>query len=115
MFNVRLENIKIRQDLSNDEVAKIAYTKFNIPQESVTDYKIVKKSIDARNKDDIFYNYSIIVFVKDDFKVSKLLKNKNASLIEREQKQKNVSLNNIKENNKKPVIIGAGQIGRAHV
>ena len=111
MFTVRLENIKIRQDLSNDEVAKIAYTKFNIPQESVTDYKIVKKSIDARNKDDIFYNYSIIVFVKDDFKVSKLLKNKNASLIEREQKQKNVSLNNIKENNKKPVIIGAGPAG----
>ena len=111
MFTVRLENIKIRQDLSNDEVMKIAYTKFNIPQESVTDYKIVKKSIDARNKDDIFYNYSIIVFVKDDFKVSKLLKNKNASLIEREQKQKNVSLNNIKENNKKPVIIGAGPAG----
>lgn len=26
MFTVRLENIKIRQDLSNDEVAKIAYT-----------------------------------------------------------------------------------------
>ena len=32
MFTVRLENIKIRQDLSNDEVAKIDYTKFNIPQ-----------------------------------------------------------------------------------
>ena len=35
MFTVRLENIKIRQDLSTDEVAKIAYTKFNIPQEIV--------------------------------------------------------------------------------
>lgn len=45
MFTVRLENIKIRQDLSNDEVAKIAYTKFNIPQESVTDYKIVKSRL----------------------------------------------------------------------
>ena len=111
MFNVRLENIKIRQDLTNDEVAKIAYTKFNIPQESVTDYKIVKKSIDARDKNDIFYNYSIVVFLKENFKVSKLLKNKNASLIEQEQKQKNVSLNNIKENNKKPVIIGAGPAG----
>ena len=82
MFTVRLENIKIRQDLSNDEVAKIAYTKFNIPQESVTDYKIVKKSIDARDKNDIFYNYSIVILLKENFKVSKLLKNKNASLIE---------------------------------
>ncbi len=111
MFTVRLENIKIRQDLSNDEVVKIAYTKFNIPQESVTDYKIVKKSIDARDKNDIFYNYSLIVFLKDDFKVSNLLKNKNASLIEQEQKQKTAMPNNLKENNKRTVIIGAGPAG----
>lgn len=111
MFTVRLENIKIRQDLSNDEVMKIAYTKFNIPQESVTDYKIVKKSIDARDKNDIFYNYSIVVFLKENFKVSKLLKNKNASLIEQEQKQKTAMPNNLKENNKRTIIIGAGPAG----
>lgn len=111
MFTVRLENIKIRQDLSNDEVVKIAYTEFNIPQESVTDYKIVKKSIDARDKNDIFYNYSIVVFLKENFKVSKLLKNKNASLIEQEQKQKTAMSNNLKENNKRTVIIGAGPAG----
>ena len=111
MFTVRLENIKIRQDLSNDEVVKIAYTKFNIPQESVTDYKIVKKSIDARDKNDIFYNYSIVILLKENFKVSKLLKNKNASLIEQEQKQKTAMPNNLKENNKRTVIIGAGPAG----
>lgn len=110
MFTVRLENIKIRQDLSNDEVAKIAYTKFNIPQESITDYKIVKKSIDARDKNDIFYNYSIVVLLKENFKVSKLLKNKNASLIEQEQKQKTVLHNALKAYNR-PVIIGAGPAG----
>lgn len=110
MFTVRLENIKIRQDLSNDEVAKIAYTKFNIPQESVTDYKIVKKSIDARDKNDIFYNYSIVILLKENFKVSKLLKNKNASLIEQEQKQKTVLHNALKAYNR-PVIIGAGPAG----
>ena len=43
MFTVRLENIKIRKDLDNSEVARIAYAKFNISQESVIDYKIVKK------------------------------------------------------------------------
>ena len=110
MFTVRLENIKIRQDLSNDEVSKIAYTKFNIPQESVSDYKIVKKSIDARDKNDIFYNYSIVVFLKENFKVSKLMKNKNASLIEQEQKQKTVLHNDLKAYNR-PVIIGAGPAG----
>ena len=113
MFTVRLENIKIRQDLQNEEIAKIAYTKFNIMQEYVSDYKIVKKSIDARDKNDIFYNYSVIVFLKDNFKIDKLLKNKNAVLIE--EKADTKAENNVKtsysKNNKRPVIIGAGPAG----
>ena len=84
MFTVRLENIKIRKDLDNSEVARIAYAKFNISQESVIDYKIVKKSIDARDKNDIFYNYSIVITLNNDFNISRLQKNKNAIIIEKE-------------------------------
>ena len=48
--------------------------------------------------------------MKENFKVSKLLKNKNASLIEQEQKQKTVLHNALKAYNR-PVIIGAGPAG----
>ena len=112
MFTVRLENIKIREDLDNSEVARIAYAKFNISQESVIDYKIVKKSIDARDKNDIFYNYSIVITLNNDFNISRLQKNKNAIIIEKEiNPESKTTVNNLKINNMHPIIIGAGPAG----
>ena len=112
MFTVRLENIKIRKDLDNSEVARIAYAKFNISQESVIDYKIVKKSIDARDKNDIFYNYSIVITLNNDFNISRLQKNKNAIIIEKEiNPESKTTVNNLKINNMHPIIIGAGPAG----
>ena len=55
----RLENIKIREDLNDNKTIEIACEKFNIPINNVIQANIVKKSIDARDKTDIFYNYSI--------------------------------------------------------
>ena len=52
---MKLENIKIRQDLSEEEIAKYACKKNRINFNSVKQYKILKKSIDARNKDDVHY------------------------------------------------------------
>ena len=64
----RLSNIKIRQDISNNEVFKIACKKNKIDESTVTDWKVFKKSIDARNKDDIFYNYSIDINTSREYK-----------------------------------------------
>lgn len=113
MITVKLENIKIRQDLTDNEVLQNACKKFNIQQESVIDYKIVKKSIDARDKSDIFYNYSIVVSLSESFKVENLLKNKNASLIKTEVTKPVILNNELAErcNDMNPVIIGAGPAG----
>lgn len=113
MITVKLENIKIRQDLTDNEVLQNACKKFNIQQEFVIDYKIVKKSIDARDKSDIFYNYSIVVSLSESFKVENLLKNKNASLIKTEVTKPVILNNELAErcNDMNPVIIGAGPAG----
>ena len=58
---LRLENIKIHEDLSEEEVVKEACRKYKLDYREVEKYTIFKKSIDARNKDDIFYNYTIDV------------------------------------------------------
>jgi uncharacterized FAD-dependent dehydrogenase len=58
---LRLENIKIREDLSDEDVVREACRKYQISFSDVEYYNIFKKSIDARNKDDIFYNYTIDV------------------------------------------------------
>ncbi|MGN1300407.1 MAG: FAD-binding protein, partial [Clostridia bacterium] len=110
MSILRLENIKIRKDISDSEVLTIACNIFNISEKYVIDYKIVKKSIDARDKNDIFYNYSIIVTLKDDFNIFKLVKNKNVVLLEKaNQVAEKVKV--LRTSSKKPVIIGAGPAG----
>ena len=56
---LRLENIKIREDLDEEEVAKIACKNYKLDYSKVQKFIIYKKSIDARNKEDVHYNYTI--------------------------------------------------------
>ena len=62
---IRIRNIKIRENLNEEEVFKKAILKNKIKPEEVEKWYIYKKSIDARNKEDIFYNYTIDVELKD--------------------------------------------------
>ena len=50
----RLTNIKIRENLSENEIIDIALKKYNINKKDVKEAYIFKRSIDARNKRDIF-------------------------------------------------------------
>ena len=65
---LRINNIKIRSDLKNEEVLDFALKKNKIKKEDIIKWSISKKSIDARKKDDIFYVYSIDIKVKDEKK-----------------------------------------------
>ena len=99
---IRLNNIKIRENLSDAEVFKRAIAKNKIKQEEVKEWNIYKKSIDARKKDDIYYNYSINIKLKDVKKENKFGKVKEEEWQEIE----------VKRNSKyKPVIIGMGPAG----
>jgi hypothetical protein len=99
---IRLKNIKIKEDISNEDVLKIACKKYKINLKDIKNWHIFKKSIDARNKDNIFYNYTIDIECKNEKDI------KNVEYIEKE------NFENIKVNRKsiyKPVIIGAGPAG----
>lgn len=101
---LRLENIKIRQDLENNEIMQIACKKYGIQTEEVIDYYIYKKSVDARNKEDIFYNFTLDVLVKNESKYRKIKVVSN---------EKDIRLDVIKKRKSsvKPVIVGAGPAG----
>ena len=58
---LRLDNIKIYEDLTEEDVVRKACEKYNIDFSKITKFVIYKKSIDARNKDNIFYNYVVDV------------------------------------------------------
>lgn len=71
---VRLDNIKIRENLGIDDVVKRACLKYKIDYNSVKKYRIVRKSIDARSKNDIYLNYIIDVEFENEEKYKKLKK-----------------------------------------
>lgn len=102
---IRISNIKIYEDISDEEVFNFVVKKFKISNDNVNEWHISKKSIDARKKDDVHYSYSIDIDIKNE---DKFLKEKNVS------KLKATSIPEIQLNmNKsiKPVIIGAGPAG----
>ena len=68
---IRLQDIKIREDLSEQEVLKKAIAKNHIKLEEIEKWYIYKKSIDARKKEDIHYNYTIDIQLKDRKKEAK--------------------------------------------
>ena len=65
---IRINNIKIRSNLSNDEILEHAIKKNRINKYDIIDWHISKKSIDARNKDDVHYTYSIDLEIKNENK-----------------------------------------------
>lgn len=99
---IKITNIKIKADLSDDELFEKIYKKYKINKNDVTERRIIKKSIDARNKADIFYNYSIELECKNENKI------KNVQIVKKEEPFK-IIVN--RKSSKRPVIIGAGPAG----
>ncbi len=101
---LRINNFKIRKDLSDSEILDLAIEKNNLNKDDITNIFISKKSIDARKKDDVHYSYSI------DFEV----KNENSSKYKKFAKVKKLEYPQFNINRKstlRPVIVGAGPAG----
>lgn len=98
----RVNNIKIRKNLSDTELFEYVIKKYKIEKQDIINWFISKKSIDARNKSDVHYTYSI------DFEVKNQKKYKHFNEVKRldlpDIKTKNLE-------NKKVAIVGAGPSG----
>lgn len=100
----RINNVKIRENISNDEVLLRALKKVNIPRSSVDYWRIYKKSIDARDKNDVHFVYTIDIECKE----KKLCSN----LIEIEEKDlAKIEVDFKSKFNNRPIVIGAGPSG----
>ena len=98
----RLSNIKIRDNYTENEVIEYALKKYHIKKNNVKEAYIYKRSIDARNKNDIFFNYSVDIDLIKDYKIN------GATFIEKEVFP-SILVN--RKSNLNPVIIGAGPAG----
>ena len=99
---IRISNIKIYEDIEDKNLIDFVIKKYKIKKEDIINWYIVKKSIDARKKDDIHYNYSINIELKNEKNYKHFDK-----VIKKELPK--IKVNNI--NNKKAIVIGAGPSG----
>ena len=99
---IRISNIKIYEDLENDKLIDFIAKKYKINIKDIIEYHIVKKSIDARKKDNVHYNYSVDLKLNNENKYKKFDKVK-------ESKLPNIKINNL--NNKKVIVVGSGPSG----
>ena len=96
MILIKNININVYDNLSNEEVFKLACEKNRIKVQDVSNWHIVKKSIDARNKDDVHFVYSLEIFIGNE----KESHNEDLYLVK-----------NKKELSNRPVVVGAGPAG----
>ena len=60
----KLSNIKMPVNATEQDLLKKVSKMSNIPINKIKHFKIIKKSLDARDKNNIFYNYSVEVSTK---------------------------------------------------
>ena len=99
---IRFNNIKVREDLSEEELISFLCKKERLFLENVKEWHIVKKSIDARNKSDVFYNYTIDLEYDGEYDL------KGVVHIEKEKLEDIVVR---RKSSDRPIIIGCGPAG----
>lgn len=104
---IRVRQIKVEVSLNQEENIQNILKK-KLHTNKIIDYKIAKRSIDARDKNEIFYVYEVNVHISNESEFLKKNKDRNITHIEEytyEFKPLNINTH------AKPVIIGFGPAG----
>ena len=108
MIRVRQIKVEIKND-SFDYLQKKVLTKLKIAYRDLQEMKIIKKSIDARDKNNVLYVYEVNVKLVDEKKV--LNKIKSSDVVEiQEETYKEIKKGRMLLKNR-PIVIGAGPCG----
>ena len=99
---IRFNNIKVKDDLNEEELLDFLCKKKNLYKEKVKKFYISKKSIDARDKNNIFYNYSFDLLYESEYDV------KDCIHLDEIKKEKLIIRRKSKD---RPIIIGSGPAG----
>ena len=107
---IRIRQIKIEVDKDNiDLLKKKVISKLKINESDIKNFKINKKSIDARKKDLIYYVYEVDLEIINEDKILKNTKSNDIIKIENEEYKIDICGN--KKLNNRIVIVGSGPAG----
>jgi len=105
---LRITNIKLSLDEDENQLKNKVAKKLKIPEKSILNLRIHRKSIDARKKDDVHFVYTVDVELENEEKVFKKNSNKGVSQV----KEINIKYEKIvQEKITRPIIVGTGPAG----
>ena len=106
---LKINQIKLPVGQSEQQLEKKIRKVLNLPKTESFTYEIIKKSLDARKKPELFYVYTVHVTVHNEPKVKKKIHQSSVSVVTESEYQFPVSG---EENlSARPVIVGAGPAG----
>ncbi len=108
---LRVNQVKVKPGYSDADLKRSTANVLRIPEENIITLKIIRQSIDARKKPQIYYSYSVDVTVKEEEKVLRRFRGKENQVCKSQQQAyrfpkpgKNIL--------KKPIlIVGTGPAG----
>lgn len=107
---IRVRQVKVKVEKSNtDEIKNKVAKKLKISKYDIIDIKIIKESIDARDKENIYYIYEVEIDIKNTYEILK--NNKSGDIyIPKIQEYKSPKIG-IEKLNDRIVIVGSGPAG----
>ena len=106
---IRINEIKISLDGTPDDIQKAVLSILRIESDALLDYKIVKKSVDARKKDNVFFSYCVNVRVRAD-EASVIKKAKSKKVMEAPVAEPLI-IPKLRASTLRPVVVGFGPAG----
>ena len=106
---IRIKQIKLSIDHTEADLKRKICKSLHVKEDTLLSYSIVRQSIDARKKPDLYYVYTVDVIISSERKVLKKNKSKDISFIEAEKYQ--LPEHGEKELTHRPVVIGSGPAG----
>lgn len=104
---IRLRQIKVKID--EDNLLEKCAKKLKIDVCNIKEYKINKRSLDARKKGDLYYIYEVDILVDNE---NKLLKyNKDKDILKTPNEKYHIEVTGTKKLKYRPIIVGSGPSG----
>ena len=108
MIRLRQVNVNVLQDSEQSLVDKCA-KKLKVNPLDIKNISIVKKSLDARKKPDLFYSYEVDITIDNETKVLAQTNSNDIFLVDKQEYKFNIT--GTKTLTYRPIIVGSGPAG----
>jgi uncharacterized FAD-dependent dehydrogenase len=108
---LRVNQVKLKTGHSEADLRRQTASILRVPEQNITELRIVRQSIDARKKPVIFYSYSVDVAVRDEEKILHRFRGKENLVCRSVQEEYRFPASGSRKRKSPVIIVGTGPAG----